>query len=871
MLKFIFAIFFYGLMLNQTFCQKYEVKKLDIEQGLSNNYVVGITEDRKGYMWFATESGLNRFDGKKFAIYKRKNNNAGLSGNSLNKIFSDDKDDFVYVATQRDGLNRVNTLTGEVTHYKNDPLNPHSIITNDITDIAPAANGGLWIATFYRGVQFFDREKQTFSHFNKKIYPALGSDLVWTVKEDNDSNLYIGHVDAGLSILSLKTKKVKNLRHSKLNANSLPSDVVRAVLIDNHENIWIGTDNGLALYQKDNDRFIVFKHNAHNPNSLPSNSIYSLTLLKDGKLAIGTEKGGLSLLDIHKQMFLDTDQISLDHVTYSDDRGGLSNSTVRSVYQDSFGNIWMGTYGGGINFIGHRGNYFHTWTYSPFQNKSTVLSNPVAWGITNDLHGKVWIGTDGGGINIFDENRRIKQLNSKNSIIKDDAIIAAMRDRDGLMWFGTFLGKVYVFDQAYNIKHEFSTTERSADIRTFFQDNKGDILIGTTDGIYRYANNQVDNTLQKMKSPQRSFVLVRAISQDDKGNYYIGLFGQGIVILDNAYNVIATHNTATGLPSNTINHLFKDSRGRIWASTSEGLVCFDNEKKFTIIKDEQLNESLDVRASIEDDNGNIWLSRTGGISKYLPEKKQYFHYNYHYGVPIGDFMSGSVLKDIDGDLYFGSQNGVCFFDPTTVPTKLSLSETKITSFKVLNSNSSAVSSAIQIPVDSSILLMHDQNTLDITFNILDYSLGPLVEYSYMLQGLEDSWYPVDGNNIVFRNIPPGNYTLKIKSRVMDQAWSEDVLTQKIVIKPPFWWSWWSKTLYICVCLSIIITIFRFYKRKISLENTLLLEKLNHQHEQDLHEERIRFFTNITHELKTPLTLILGPLEDMSQDDELSQR
>lgn len=624
MLKFIFAVVFYALMLNPTFCQKYEVKKLGIEQGLSNNYVIGIAQDRQGFMWFATESGLNRFDGKKFTIYKRKNDKAGISGNSLNKIFSDDKDDFVYVATQRDGLNRVNSLTGEVTHYKNDPLNSQSIITNDITDIAAATNGGLWISTFYRGVQFFDREKQTFSHFNKKKYPALGSDLVWTVKEDNHNNLYIGHVDAGLSILSLKTKKVKNLRHSKLNSNSLPSDVVRAVLIDNHENIWIGTDNGLALYQKENDRFIVFKHSADNPNSLPSNSIYSLTLLKDGKLAIGTEKGGLSLLDIHKQMFLDPEQISLEHVAYSDDRGGLSNSTVRSIYQDSFGNIWMGTYGGGINFIGHRGNYFQTWTYSPFQNKSTVLSNPVAWGITSDLHGKVWIGTDGGGINIFDKNHRIKQLNFKNSIIKDDAVIAAMRDRDGFMWFGTFQGKVYVFDQAFNIKHEFSTTERSADIRAFFQDNKGDILIGTTDGIYRYDNNQGTKTLQKLNSPQRSFVLVRAICQDNMGNYYIGLFGQGIVILDNSYNVITTYNTLSGLPSNTINHLFKDSRGRIWSSTSEGLVCFDNVKKFTIIKDEQLNESLDVRASIEDDNGNIWLSRTGGLSKYLPEKNSIF-------------------------------------------------------------------------------------------------------------------------------------------------------------------------------------------------------------------------------------------------------
>ncbi|WP_312790031.1 two-component regulator propeller domain-containing protein [Sphingobacterium sp.] len=871
MLKFIFAIFFYTLLAHQAFCQNYEVKSLGLEDGLSNNFVVGITQDRQGYLWYATESGLNRFDGKKFTVYKRRQDNKGISGNNLNKIFSDRKDDYVYVATQRDGLNRVNSLTGEVAHYKNDPSNPESIITNDITDITAARNGGLWISTFYRGVEYFDKQKQTFSHYNKKTYPGLGSDLVWTVREDHHSNLYIGHVDAGLSIISLTNRKVKNLRHSKDDPNSLPSDVVRAILIDNNDNVWIGTDNGLALYQKENERFVLFKHKVTNTNSLPSNSIYSLTLLNDGKLAIGTEKGGLSFLDINKQMFLDPAQVTLDNIGYSDDNTGLSNSTVREVYQDTFGNIWLGTYGGGINFIGHRGNYFRTWTYSPVQTKPIVLNNPVAWGITSDLHGKIWIGTDGGGINVFDSNRRVSILNSSAKGLKDDAIIAAMRDRDGLMWFGTFQGKIYVFDAKSNIRHEFTTPERKIDVRAFFQDDEGDILIGTTDGIYRYRHNQSDGKLEKVNSPQRSFVLVRAISQDDYGNYYIGLFGQGIVVLDQTFNVIANHNTSTGLPSNTIHHLFKDSNGQIWCSTSEGLVFFKDTKSFTMVADKQLNEPLDVRAAVEDENGNIWLSRTGGISKYVPYNKQIFHYDHHYGIPVGDFMSGSVLKAPNGKIYFGSQNGVCFFDPECVPTKFALSETKISSFKILPSSSSSVSSVVEIPIDSTIALTHDQNTLDINFNILDYSLSPMVAYSYMLKGLEDSWYPVEGNNIVFRNIPPGKYTLMIKSKIMNQEWSEHILTQHIVINPPFWWAWWSKILYIAIGIFILLTVFRFYKRKISLENTLLVEKLNHQHEQNLHEERIRFFTNITHELKTPLTLILGPLEDVRQDNELSQR
>ncbi|WDF67020.1 two-component regulator propeller domain-containing protein [Sphingobacterium oryzagri] len=871
MLRLICIVLCYVLFGLRAFCQNYEVQKLGVEQGLSNNYVVSITQDRSGYLWFATESGLNRFDGRKFTVFKKKADQSGISGNNLNRIFADQKDDYVYLATQRDGLNRINSKTGEIKHYKNDPKNAQSIVTNDITDIAPASTGGLWVATFSEGVAYFDRQKETFNHFNKKAFPALGSNFVWSVKEDNNRNLYIGHVDAGLSIIALQTRKVKNFRHVAADVNSLPSDVVRTIFVDNSDNVWIGTDDGLALYRKESDSFVVFKHQANRSGSLPSNSIYSITQLKDGKLCVGTEKGGLSFLDINKQMFLDSKDIYLENVLYSDDRYGLSNSTVRHVYEDSFGNIWLGTYGGGINFIGHRGNYFKVWSYSPIQTKPTVLSNPVVWGVTTDLSDNVWVGTDGGGINVFADGRRRNVFNKANGHLTSDAVIASLRDRDGRLYFGTFEGDVYVFNQAGVYETHFTVNGRSTDIRTFYQDDKGDILIGTTDGIYVYSPTATGERLKKFPGSRQSLVLVRAIAQDNDGHYYIGFFGQGVIVLDRTGNVIARHQMDTGLPSNTINHLFRDKKGRIWCATAEGLARFDGPKNITVVRDTRLKEQPDIRAIVADEAGDIWFSSVTGISKLLPQDNTFFHYDYHYGIPIGDFMSGSVTKDNKGQLYFGSQNGLCFFNPDEVPTRIALPETKITSFKVLTGNSSAVNAATEVLTDKPISLSYDQNTLDISFNILDYAISPLVAYSYMLDGLDDAWYEVEGNNIVFRNVPPGNYTLQIRSRVLNQDWSAYILTQKITIYPPIWWSWWAKSFYLLLLALVVWTLLRFYKRKMALENTLLLEKMNHQQEQDLHKERIRFFTNITHELKTPLTLILGPLEDMKQENDLSKK
>ncbi|PWG78389.1 hybrid sensor histidine kinase/response regulator transcription factor [Pararcticibacter amylolyticus] len=850
--------------------RNYDIKKLGIEQGISSNYVVSITQDRKGFLWFATESGLNRFDGSKFRVYKKNQGTSAISGNELNKVYADQYEDVVWIATQREGLNRFDCNTGKLTHYKHDDARPAGIITNDITDISNSGNGNLWISTYYRGVEYFDKKNETFIHYNRATVPGMVSDNVWSVAEDSKGNLYIGHVNAGLSILSLKDRKIRNFRHRAGDEASLPGDEVKTVYVDRSDNVWIGTNNGLALFNSEKGSFVVFKHDPANSLSLAANFVYTIRQLHDGKLWIGTEKGGISILDVKHNMFLDPRHILLEHISYSGDDSGLSNPTIRSIFQDSFNNIWLGTYGGGVNFIGHRPPLFRTWTYSPIQTRKEVLNNPVAWGISSDTRGRIWVGTDGGGINIFQNGRRTGTISRQKDKLADDAVLAAMRDSSGNLWFGTFKGGVNVLNpQGQRIIH-FGAGGNDSDIRCFYEDSGHIVWVGSSSGLYQY------NTLTKqlkLYSSGNSKIpgnLVRAVSKDNKGQLWVGFFGQGLAVLDKDLRVVKTYDTYSGFPSNTVNYIYRDRKGGMWVATGEGLVWFRNGGSYQAFTEKDGLSNSHIRAITEDANGNIWFSTIGGISRFMPSQKRFFNYDYHHGVPLGDFMSGSVTKDPGGKIYFGSQNGVCYFDPLLIPTHIKLPETIITGFKVYQ-NQLKADNVSDLPVNSGIHLNYRQNTFSVSFNVLDFSLNQLTEYAYMLRGLSDSWNQVQGDNsVTFRNIPPGTYELLIRSRIKNQDWKDNITSLRIVISPPFWLTWWAKTIYMLAAGVVGWFILRFYKRKLNLENSLVLEKMNHRHEQELHDERIRFFTNITHELRTPLTLILGPLEDLKGETGLSE-
>ncbi|MBS5110124.1 MAG: response regulator [Phocaeicola vulgatus] len=807
--------------------QPYSVKQLGIEKGLSNNYVVSIAQDKQGFLWFATEEGLNKFDGTRFITYLKNEDltRQGITGNELNCLLDDPQDSILWIGTQRAGLNAYDYVNNTFLCYRHDGENPESLITDDVTKIVAATDGNLWITTYWRGVDYFDKKAGKFIHYNTQTVPGLASDNIWSVVDGGDGKLYMGHVHHGFSVLSLKDKKVKNFMHDPEDPVSLPGNGVTCIYKDLSGNIWLGTDRGLALFNPEAENFIW----------------------------IAMEFGGIAILDLTQRMFLSPDQVRFQYIKEGDDEYSLSNSTVRCLFQDSFKNVWAGMWGGGINFLSHESSYFNVYSYSPIQHSGSSLNNKTASSVCVARDGKLWIGTDGGGINVFDKGKRVAVYKEETGDLTDNSIQAALCDSEGNLWFGSFMGGVDFYDVKKKSFHQiFPKDKTGEDVRALYEDAEY-VWIGTSNGIYKVRLH--DKGIADHYTVENN--LVRCISKDNLNRLWIGTFGGGLGVFDEHFQCVKLFNVTSLFPSNTINTVYMDSQNRMWIGTGEGLVCFPSSQSwdYKVYRSEEGLSNVHIRAITEDNHGNIWVSTNKGISCLLKDKEVFYNYDHWDNVPMGNFMSGSVAEAKDGVLEKRES-------PAAIITEMRI-------FGPLRDTDSN-EKVMALEGQSEVRLSYMQNNFSVTFNIQNYALADQVEYAYMLKGLENSWYTVtDPNNVTFRNIPPGNYCFQVKTRIRNQEWADEIASLDIRIDPPVWLTWWAKLFYILSGVSVLYFILHAYKKKLDMESLYELEKKNHEQEQELNNERLRFYTNITHELRTPLTLILGPLEDMQKSNSLS--
>ena len=848
--------------------QQYTIKKLGLEKKLSNSYIIDIAEDKNGYLWFATEDGLNKLEGGVFNPFykKEKGKSLNLTGNELNCLLDDPQDPVLWIGTQRAGLNAFNYQTNEQRIFQHDKNNPYSIATNDVTDLAIAADGNLWITTYWRGIEYLNKETGKFTHYNQETVPGLPSNTIWTVIDDHKDNLYIGHAQHGMSIMSIKDKKIKNFTYNKNDNKSLPSNNVQCIFKDNTGNIWVGTEKGLALYKPETETFIRLGEK----EPALSHRIYDIQQFNENELWIATEFGGIAIINLSKSLFNTAEEIQF--IQAGDNEYNLNNSTVRCLFQDSHQNIWAGTWGGGVNFLSSHTALFKSFSYSSYSSGSS-LNAPIASAVCLDKQNYLWVGTDGGGINVLKDGQRIATYTEQTNDISGNSIQTALCDKQGNLWFGVFYGGIMFYDTHKKIFQQvFPEGYTNQDVRSLFEDKEGIIWVGTSNGIFQIER----DTKRIIQHTHVTDNLVRSVIKDKKGQIWVGSFGGGVALYSSNWKLLKEFNTYLNFPSNTINQIFEDSKGCIWAATGEGLVQIENSSPWKY-KVYQRNEGLAntfIWAIEEDENQNIWFSTNQGISCFVRNEGNIYNYDFRDNIPMASFTGRSVCKDKNGVMYFGSTNGLCYFTPSYILEKRQAPKAiigKITVFEPLVSENSN-ETEISLINKESVRLKHLQNNFNISFSIQDYSLNERVEYAYMLKGLENSWYTVkDPNNVTFRNLPPGKYEFMIKTRIRNQEWSDEISSIEIIIAPPFWLSWWAKLLYLISGTALLFIGLWAYRRKLNLEYLYESEKKNHEQEQELNDERLRFYTNITHELRTPLTLILGPLEDLVKSNTLSSK
>lgn len=862
-------VFFIICLLSTTVsvAQTYTVKRLGLEKGLSNNFVRDIAEDKNGFLWFATEEGLNRLEGSSFFnYYKGENGEPGITGNELNCLLDDPEEPILWIGTQREGLNAYNYKTNTFTAYRHHEEDFTSLITDDITDISPASDGNLWIGTYWRGVDYLDKQTGQFTHYNQKTLPQLPENTVWTTMDDGKGNLYIGHQNQGLSILSLKDKRVTNYKNNPVNPRSIPGNEVLCIYQDRSGSIWIGTNKGLAFFDPEKHAFI----RVGTEESPLSGRIHDILQTDDNQLWIATEREGITVIDLSQRFFSSSKDMKIRSIGEGDNEYSLSGSSVRCIFQDSYGNIWTGLWGSGINFLNNDATLFNSYRYSP-NSPGSDLSTRIVSTVCMDRKDRLWIGTDGGGINVLENGQRTATYTAHGGQISGNSIQTSLCDSEGNLWFGIYEGGIMFYDTGKGSFRQISPDKlRDTDVRTLVEDSDGQIWAGTSNGIYRIEKHTQTIT-EHFDLPNN---LVRSLLKDREGRMWIGTFGGGLLLYSPDMKPLRTFDRFNGFPSNTINHIIEDSRQNIWIATGDGLVKFacQPEPDYKVYRRTEGLPNTHIQAMAEDNMGNIWLSSNKGISCLMKDKELFYNYNEKDNIPLASFTPRSVYKDRNGNLYFGSIDGLCYFNPAFVLTRRESPEAVISQIRIIAPLSFPKNreTEIQLTGERSVKLEYRQNNFNISYCVLNFALTDQVEYAYMLKGVEDSWYTTGNlSNITFRNLPYGSYEFIVKTHIRNQECSKDSASLRITVMPPFWLSWWAKLCYAILGIVILFIILHAYKQRINLKYLYESEKWSHEQEQKLNDERLRFFTNITHELRTPLTLIIGPLEDMQESTTLT--
>ncbi|WP_207515069.1 ligand-binding sensor domain-containing protein [Longitalea luteola] len=835
----------YTLLLTvHTACgQPYYFKHYQVENGLSNNTVYCSIQDKKGFLWFGTKEGLNRFDGYRFKLFKSDNENYNLlKKDFIYCLFADDNDN-LWVGTQNglfrfdyakeclvrflDSLPEINDVQmdrqGRLWFRSYTTVCRYNFTTRTLTKFPPdktihatalcmSGTGDMWFGSTDGHLKRFDTLTQSFSGpdvfahspkmptcFIKKIYPA-GKDAI-----------FIGTTCQGIKLYNITTNTYEDLLIYSADKTTV---YVRDITRYSDNEYWFATESGIFIYNTQTRAFTNLKKQFSDPYSLSDNAVYTLCKDQEGGVWAGTFFGGVNYFP--KQHTPIT--------KYYPDRSTqtISGSAVREICEDPDGNLWIGTEDAGLNKLNLR-----TGAFTHF--KPTGTPSGIAY---HNIHGllirgnEVWIGTLDHGLDILDR-RTGKVLKHYGSKVND-----------------------------YTFRNNF--------IVTMLQTRRGEIYLGSGGGLYRHRPATADFEWLH-ETPGGEFI--SCLKEDHTGIIWIGTHTQGLLYYDpltrhwgRLQNNPADTNSLT---INDINAVEEDSRHNMWIATEGGGLCkLDaGRKRITRYTTQHGLPSNFVFKIVEDNNLDLWVTTSKGLVRLDPVTQNMTVYTKANGLLYDQFNYNSGYKDATGKLYFGSIKGMISFRPEDFVASQFVPPVYITGFQVHNKE--LLINRKQSPLQQSILytkkitLPYDQSSFSIDFAALSYTSPEITEYKYMMEGLDKNWTCLPTNRkVYFTNLAPGEYRFRITAAI-NGRWSQEQQLQ-ITISPPFWNTWWARLVYTAIVIALVYTIIQNYHKRSQEKKA-----------KEIYEAKFEFFTNVAHEIRTPLTLIKGPVENLIEKvDEL---
>lgn len=884
--SYIILLLLLGTLINYAQPVKIRFENIRTDDGLSNNHISHIFQDSKGFLWISTQDGINRYDGYGYKYYKHIPGDLNsLSDYAVNNIFEDAKGTF-WIST-RNGLNEFNPDTEKFIHHKPEKDNLNSISSEKIVTSCQDKSGSIWIGT-RNGLNQYDPKTKKFIRYlnDPSDKRSLSYNYVTSVFVDSKGNLWVG-TQLGLNKYNYQSKNLSVFFNNPEDPESISGNLITTIFEDSNGNIWIGTSKGLnKLVSLSNEkaRFIVYKNSSDDKTTLGDNNISSIAEDSKGNLWIGTISGGVSVFNPQTKIFKSYTRID-------EDKNSLIDNMIKTICVDNFDNVWIGSFQKGISKYSPTQERFKL-----FQPDFNSLPETKRISITSIYidEDKIWLGTEEQGIKVYSKNNFPENINlllevtteTKPKGISSNHITSILKDSDGNFWIGTFGGGVNKYNpqnktvETFRYKREDVNSLGNDFVHQIFEDSKGTIWVALGLGSLNRFDKSAKNFERFRFNPEKpddterpSSEEVTSIVEDDKGNLWLGTTTGGLNKFDPAKKVF-THfkhdqQNKNSISSNRINSVFKDSKGKIWIGTfSGGLNYYDEAaKSFVHFLEKDGLPSNTIQAVAEDSEGNLWLTTTNGISIFNPGDKSFKNFDESDGLQGREFNQRAIAKDNhSGILYFCGANGVNIYSGRSIVENKNLPGIVLTEFKIFGQPKLS-----KFPIDDSakdqyervIILDHDENVFSFEYASLDFTSPRRNLYKYKLEGFDKDWIDVrNKREVTYTNLDPGNYVFRVVGSNSDGYWNEKGLAISLIINPPFWKTWWANTIYILLASIGFFAVRRYELNRIKLRNELRQKEFESKKLQEVDEIKSRFFANISHEFRTPLTIILGSLEKL---------
>jgi ligand-binding sensor domain-containing protein/serine phosphatase RsbU (regulator of sigma subunit) len=834
------------------------------DNGLSHSSVNSIIQDKQGFIWISTMNGLNRYDGNNIVHYYHDDKNPESISDDLVGAIMQDHEGNLWISTEV-GLSMYNSKLDKFINYIHNDSIPASLSGSRIINIYEDSKNRLWVASNGFGVNLLvDRENKKFEHFRseKDKEASLSSDYVRVINEDKNGNIWFGTDGFGLNKLNTDNATFTHYVYNPADPTSLPNNTIYAMVNDMDGTTWIGTlGNGLCRMNIDNAGIVTFTDFESQANDIKRNKILTLFADKSKGIYIGTENGGLDYFNPRKNTFT-------NYHFVENDPNSLNNNSIHAIYKDESGNLWLGTYAGGLNVA--KKNKKQIYCYRKGDNNS--LSYNAVTCFYEDKKKNIWIGTDGGGLNLWDRTTgQMKHFNSKNSSLKSDAVLAICEDKEGNFWIGGWECALNKYNPKTGILTTYTHEKDGIPNNNIFDiqlDHTGVLWMAFGGlGIARFS--QSDNTFDVI-TPKNSALnseWVVNMTADLKGNLLLGTpngFCSYNPVSKSLINYVNSKNDTNSLSANQVNDILVLSDSSIWIATVKGLNRLDPYTgKFKRFFVENGLPNNNITGMVEDDHGNIWISTAKGISKYNPKSGLFRNYAINDGLQGNDFIRNSRFKTSEGEILFGGTNGFNIFNPDSLYDNPHLPPVVITGFTIFNKPvkvGEAGSPLVkQISETREIILSYKQSVFSFDFAALDYTAPGQNQYAYMMEGFDKEWnYVGTKHTATYTNLNPGTYTFQVKGSNNDGVWNIEGAKIVIIIKPPFWQTWWFRSILFFTILFLLIS---FYLIRVKAL------KARQKHLEEVVDRRTKDLQTANLELKEQKEEILTQNEEILQQSE----